>query len=169
MRLESVKAVVEALNEAHVRYLVVDGLAVIAHGYLRFTKDVDVVISLLPDNVKKTFDALGRLGYRPNVPITAEQFGLAENRKRWIEEKNMKVLALWSEAHPETPLDIFVVEPFDFDKEYEAALLKPLSKGIEIRVVSLRTLIAMKEDVGRGEDLIDVRNLRMKLDDDEAK
>jgi len=169
MRLESVKAVVEALNEAHVRYLVVGGLAVIAHGYMRFTKDIDVVISLLPDNVKKTFDALGRLGYRPNVPITAEQFGIAGNRKRWIEEKNMKVLALWSEAHPETPLDIFVVEPFDFDKEYEAALLKPLSKGIEIRVVSLRTLIAMKEDVGRGEDLIDVRNLRMKLDDDEAK
>jgi len=45
-----------------------------AHGYLRFTKDVDVVIQLIPDNVTRAFAALGTLGYRPAAPVTAEQF-----------------------------------------------------------------------------------------------
>ena len=80
MKLESVSAIVEALNGAKVRYLVVGGLAVVAHGYLRFTNDVDLVIQLEPDNIRRTFEALSRLGYRPGVPITAEQFADAGNR-----------------------------------------------------------------------------------------
>jgi hypothetical protein len=55
-----------------VRYLVAGGLAVAAHGYLRFTKEVDIVIRLIPDNIDRTFAALSSLGYRPSVPITKE-------------------------------------------------------------------------------------------------
>lgn len=33
------------------KYLVAGGLAVNAHGYLRFTKDVDFVVQLVPDNI----------------------------------------------------------------------------------------------------------------------
>ena len=36
------------------RYLVAGGLAVNAHGFLRFTKDVDLVIELVPDNIVRT-------------------------------------------------------------------------------------------------------------------
>jgi hypothetical protein len=49
-----------------------------AHGYLRFTKDVDVVIQLIPDNIERTFTALASLGYRPIVPITMKQFSNSE-------------------------------------------------------------------------------------------
>ena len=48
----------EALEAGGVRYLVAGGLAVGAHGYLRFTKDVDIVIQLIPDNIERTFTAL---------------------------------------------------------------------------------------------------------------
>lgn len=34
--------VLRTLNEHEVRYLVVGGLAVVAHGYVRFTKDLDL-------------------------------------------------------------------------------------------------------------------------------
>lgn len=163
MRLESVEAIVAALNGAKVRYLVVGGLAVIAHGYLRFTKDVDLVIQLLPDNIKRAFEALATLGYRPLVPITGEQFSNAGNRKRWIHEKGMTVLQLWSDAHRETPIDVFVTEPFDFDREYEEALRKSLFGRLEVRVVSISTLIGMKEAAGRPEDKIDLEHLRTRL------
>jgi hypothetical protein len=46
MKLSSFEAIVGALNEAGVRYLVVGGIAVNAHGYLRVTNDVDIVIRL---------------------------------------------------------------------------------------------------------------------------
>ena len=41
MKLTSFEAIVRALNAANVRYLVAGGLAVNAHGYARFTNDVD--------------------------------------------------------------------------------------------------------------------------------
>ena len=37
MQKSSVEAIVCALNEAGVRYLIVGGMAVVAHGYMRFT------------------------------------------------------------------------------------------------------------------------------------
>lgn len=62
MRLASFEAIVQALNSAGVRYLVADELAVNAHGYLRFTKDIDLVLQLVPDNVRRALDALTAIG-----------------------------------------------------------------------------------------------------------
>jgi hypothetical protein len=53
VKLASFEAIVRALNDAGVRHLVAGGLAVNAHGYLRFTKDADFGIQLMPDNVKR--------------------------------------------------------------------------------------------------------------------
>jgi len=167
VKLESVKAIVEALNEAGVRYLVVGGLAVVAHGYLRYTKDVDLVIQLRPDNLRRAFEGLAGLGYRPGIPVTTEQFVDAGNRDRWIREKDMTVFQLWSDNHRETSIDVFVKEPFDFDREYAAAKRKFLFGRIEVPVVSLPTLIDMKVAAGRPEDKIDVAHLRLKADDHE--
>jgi hypothetical protein len=44
MRVTSFEKIVLALNAAKVRFLVAGGLAVNAHGYARFTNDVDLVI-----------------------------------------------------------------------------------------------------------------------------
>lgn len=166
MKLTSFEAIVRALNNAGVRYPIADGLAVNAHGYLRFTNDADVVIQLIPDNVLRTFAALGALGYTPVVPVTAEQFADQTTREGWIRENHMQVLQLWSDRHRETPIDIFVYEPFPFEDEYAKALIKPLYGTIDVRFVSIPTLIAMKEAAGREQDRIDIEHLRMRLEDD---
>jgi len=163
MKLTSLEAIVEVLHGASVRYLVVGGLAVNAHGYLRFTKDVDIVIQLVPDNIARALGALATLGYRPLVPITAEQFAELGNRERWMREKNMQVLQLWSDLHRETPIDVFVYEPFPFDQEYARAMVKPLSEEREVRFVTIQTLIDMKLLADRAQDRIDIENLRMRL------
>jgi len=169
MKLASFEAVVRVLNEAGVRYLVAGGLAVNAHGYLRFTKDVDFVIQLMPDNIKRTFAALETLGYKPLAPVTAEQFADRTTREGWIRDKGMQVLQLWSDSHRETPIDIFVHEPFSFDEEYANALIKPLYGSMEVRFVTIPTLIEMKEAAGREQDRIDIEHLRMRLEDDAKK
>ncbi len=169
MKLASFEAIVAALNDAGARYLVAGGLAVNAHGYLRFTKDVDLVLRLIPGNIRSAFDALAGLGYRPNVPVSTAQFANAEQRQRWIRDKGMQVLQLWSDAHRETPIDIFVEEPFPFDEEYDRALVKPLYGRLEVRFVSLPTLIRLKESAGRLQDQIDIEQLRMVLEDDEPE
>jgi hypothetical protein len=166
MKLASIEAIFRALNETSVRYLVAGGLAVNAHGYLRFTKDADFVIQLIPDNIKRAFAALETLGYKPLVPITADQFADRSTREGWIRDKGMQVLQLWSDRHRETPIDIFVHEPFPFDEEFSNALVKPLYGSIEVRFVSIPTLIRMKEAAGREQDRIDIAHLRMRLEDD---
>lgn len=165
MKLASFEALVAALEAAGVRYLVAGGLAVNAYGYLRFTKDVDLVVQLVPETIEAAFRALATLGYRPMAPITATQFANPTVRAGWIRDKGMQVLQFWSEQHRETPVDVFVTEPFPFDDEYRIALVKPLHGKIPVRFVSIPTLIRMKEAAGRPQDRIDIEHLRMRLED----
>ncbi len=163
MKAGSFDSLVHALEQAGVRYLVAGGLAVNAHGYLRFTRDVDIVLQLGQDNILSAFGALERIGYRPLVPVSAVDFADEVKRGGWIRDKGMTVLNFWSERHRETPVDVFVTEPFDFDREYSRALVKPLG-DVAVRFVSIPTLIQMKQIAGRPQDQIDIEYLR-KLSD----
>lgn len=160
MRLSSFEAIVKALNDAGARYIVVGGLAVNAHGYQRLTHDVDFVIQLQPENIRAAFSALEPLGYRPTVPVTGEQFADADQRQSWIKDKGMRVLNLYSDQHRDTPLDLFVSEPFDFEREYEQAMRAEITPGLEARFANIPALIKMKEEAGRERDHDDIQHLR---------
>ena len=166
MKLTSFEALATALEDGSVRYLVAGGLAVGAHGYLRFTQGVDIVIQLIPDNIERTFTALASPGYKPIVPITKQQFSNSELRQSWIRDKGMQVLQFWSDAHRETSVDVFVTEPFVFDEENVQALVTPLREDLLIRFVSLPTLIRMKEEADRPQDRADIERLRARKDND---
>ncbi|WP_234981636.1 hypothetical protein [Fontimonas thermophila] len=157
----------KVLNEAGVRYLVAGGLAVNAHGYIRFTADIDLVIALDANNIISAFAALALIGYRPAIPVTADQFADTTQRRRWIEEKGMQVLNFFSDRHRETSVDVFVYEPFDFEQEYERALVGEIAPGLPARFVSIPTLIHMKEAAGRPRDLDDIQHLRWMLEEED--
>ena len=165
MNLSSLEAIFSALTAADVSHIVVGGLAVNAHGYGRLTQDVDLVIRLDPPTIRATFEALASLAYAPRVPITAEMFADRRQRERWIEEKGMRVLNFHSDRHRGTPVDLFVCEPFDFDTEYEAALVEEIAPGVPVRIVSLPTLLGLKRAAGRAQDLADIRELSLLHDE----
>jgi hypothetical protein len=158
----SVEAIARALHAAAIRFLVVGGVAVITYGYLRLTKDVDFVVQLERENFLRALKTLATLGYQPRIPATPEQIADPAVREIWIREKNMQVLNLFSDQHRLTPIDIFVQEPFDFDTEYDRALIKEIEVGVPLRFVDIETLLAMKRAAGRPEDLIDVRQLELR-------
>lgn len=164
MKLIAFEAVAKALSDAGVQYLVAGGLAVNAHGYIRFTADIDIVLALNGANIASAFSALATIGYRPNVPITATQFGDPVKRQEWMETKNMQVLNFFSDRHRETSLDVFVYEPFEFKTEYANALKIELLPGLPTRFVSIQTLIQMKESAGRPRDLDDIEHLLLILE-----
>lgn len=62
-------------------------------------------------------------------------------------------------------LDMFVYEPFEFDLEYSGAMLGELFAGLRARIVSIPTLIRMKERANRPRDLDDIQHLRWILED----
>lgn len=159
MKLASLEAIARELNEARVRYLVVGGLAVAAHGYGRVTFDVDLVVQLLPDNLLRALEALERQGYRPLVPVAARDFADPAKREAWIREKGMVVFQLHSDRHIDTRIDLFVSEPFDFDIEFDRALVGDIAPGMLVRFLGIDALLAMKRSAGREKDLEDVRQL----------
>ena len=161
MKLTSLEAIASALRDADVRYLIVGGLAVAAHGHGRVTFDLDLVLQMHPENVRRAMAALDSLGYRPTIPVPATQFADAAIRESWIRDKNMVVFQMHSDKHPETRIDLFVAEPFNFDNEYDSALVGDILPGLPARFVRLETLIQMKETAGREKDREDIRQLRL--------
>ena len=161
MRLSSFEAIVRAFNDANVPFLVVGGLAVNAHGYGRHTWDVDLVVQLQPAVVRAAFQALAALGYRPRVPVTADGFSDPEQRARWVAEKGMAVLNFHSDSHRETPVDLFVIEPFDFEEEYRRAMVVEVASGVPVRILRLEALLELKREAGRPQDLADIAELEL--------
>lgn len=160
MEVRSIEAIVRALNDAQVQYLIVGGLAVNAHGYVRLTRDVDLVLGLEPENARRGLAALLAMGYQLAIPVHLEDFTDPAIREGWRREKNMIVLKLWSDEHQRTPVDIFVYEPFEFGGEARRAGNLEICPGVSAKVVTLKTLLEMKRAAGRPQDLIDIEELQ---------
>lgn len=161
MKLETIEVLFEALNEVNVRYLVAGGLAVVAHGYLRLTADIDLVLDLDQRNLKTAMMVFKSLGYRPRAPVALEDFVDPAKRYTWIREKGLTVFSLWSPDHPATEIDLFVEEPIPFEEAYKASIRLEVAGGIEATVIGLDDLIALKRKAGRTKDLDDIDKLNV--------
>ena len=159
MEIRSIEAIIRALNSERVQYLIVGGLAVNAHGYERTTRDIDLVIGLEPENLKRGLRALLAIGYRFAVPVTLEDVANAQLRETWRQEKNMIVLKLWSDVHHRTPVDVFIYEPFDFSTEYRLARIEEVGPGLPASIIRLEALLSMKRRAARPQDLADIADL----------
>lgn len=166
MEMADVTTILGALNDAEARYLIVGGLAVVAHGYLRYTADVDIVLQLENDNVIRAMDALEAIGYRPLVPVKGLDFANESLRRSWIEEKNMIVFQMRNPDRESTRLDIFVKEPFDFPEQYAAARWEEVA-GVRVPVVQYAELLRLKRAAGRPRDLVDIEQLELIFNPDE--
>jgi hypothetical protein len=158
--------VFEGLNGAGVRYLVVGGVAVVLHGHLRTTHDLDLVIQLGAENVRKALAALKALGFVPRAPVPLESFADPAARSRWVREKNLVVFSLWSRELPGFTLDLFAEEPFDFEVAYARSVRVPLDRT-DATVLALDDLVRLKEKAHRPLDLDDIRALKA-LDSEEG-
>lgn len=163
MERRSIETIVGSLNQAGVRYLIVGGLAVVAHGFVRFTADIDLVLDPDPAAMRRAIEALSALGYRPRAPVPFEEFSDAEKRRTWAREKSLTVFSVFSAQHPATEIDLFVETPFDFERAYGDADRFEVASGVEATFIGRADLIAMKRKAGRPQDLKDVAELESNL------
>ena len=159
MTQTSIEQILRALNEAGVRYLVAGGLAVVAHGYLRFTADLDLIVDLDAKNLVRATAALKSLGYRPRAPVTLEAFCEESNRQTWMREKGMKVFSLHSPEHVATEIDLLVELPLSVDEAMASGVRVEFAPGVVANVLGLEHLLQSKRSAGRPKDLEDIRQL----------
>lgn len=151
------EAIFQALNDRGARYVVVGGLAVVLHGHLRATADVDLIVDLEDSEVKKTLAALEAAGFRPYASVPASEFANPKQRAAWVRDKAMLVFSL----RPETGVpmvDLFLEHPIPFDPLWARSVLTTL-RGVQVRVASIEDLITLKRMAGRPEDLGDIEAL----------
>jgi len=161
MLFQQVRSLVAALNAAEVRYLLVGGLAVIAHGYTRLTQDIDVVLDLDDrQGVATALSALAALGYRPRAPVPLDQFADPVRRREWQTDKDMIVFSLYRDGGDVTELDLFIAAPFPFADAWRDRHLAEVDAGVVAPFVDVARLCAMKEVAGRPKDREDLRVLR---------
>ena len=162
MTLEHLSTTLQALQEAHVRFLIAGGLAVIAYGHTRVTHDLDIVLALEHENTQAAIDTLLQLGFKPRIPVAAHDFCDHSIRQNWIETKNLQVFSMINEPLGGLVIDIFATEPFDFPKEWNQAVRMSLPGfPADLPFISKDTLLQMKRQAGRPIDLDDVKHLEM--------
>ena len=159
MERRSVEAVVRALNEAGARYLIAGGLAVVAHGFVRLTADIDMVLDPEPAALRRAIGALSALGYRPRAPVEFAEFADEARRKEWARDKGLTVFSVFSGEHKATEIDLFVETPFDFERVFARARRIEVAPGVEATFVGLADLFDMKRKAGRPQDLEDIEAL----------
>jgi hypothetical protein len=152
-----IQGIFEALDRGDVDFLVIGGVAVGFHGFVRGTKDVDIVPSPDIENLERLAEVLSGLEAQvdgagdfqseelPN-PLAAEALALGGNWvlntclgrfdvMQWIGDD-----ALWEKLSP-TAVEAKV-------------------GGSMVKFASYENLVSLKEHAGRPQDLIDLQRLR---------
>ncbi|MBF0349401.1 MAG: hypothetical protein HQM11_00125 [SAR324 cluster bacterium] len=153
------ETVFEKFAKNNLRYVVIGGIAVNFHGFSRATSDLDILMVLSDEEIRKFISIVTELAYSPRQHIALSDLLNPEKRREWIEEKNMKVFSLIRHNNPMETIDLMIHCPLEFESIYERRLLMPF-RQIEIPVASIPDLIELKKWAGRERDLIDIKALK---------
>jgi len=153
------ESIIAALESANVRYVIAGGFAVNLHGFLRFTKDLDLILDLAPDNATRAMDVIASCGLQPRVPVPLKEFADLAKRTDWFENRKMLVFQVWHPEDPTCTVDLFIRNPIDFDSLWSRSNRANLG-STPCRFAGIDDLIAMKADAARPQDLRDIEELR---------
>jgi len=143
------------LAEKKVRYAVAGGVALVLHGVVRLTVDLDLIVEMSSENLLRFIGVMNELGYKPRVPVSVEDFTDPIKRKQWIEEKGMKVFTFYNPKRQINQVDVFINEPIKFDI-IENGIVWFNTRDIAIPVVSRIHLKMLKQAAGRPQDIADI-------------
>jgi hypothetical protein len=143
------------LNKAKVKYLVAGGVAVILHGLPRITGDLDILLYLDKENLKRLDKAISKWGYVERIPVSLLSLGDHKLVRKWFKEKNLQAFTLSLLGKLPLQIDIIIEESLKFDK-FEINKVEKKDGKLMIPVVSIDDLIRMKKKAGRAKDLIDL-------------
>jgi len=141
---DDVKTVASYLNDAGVDYALVGAYAIAAHGYVRFSDDVDVLVDPSPDNARRWIKALEKLPDAASKELVGEEdifarqgpFAVRINDEFTVDVMPAACGHSWDELR-------------HFAEEIEV-------DAVRIRVLSLEGLLLTKEGV-REKDRADRR------------
>jgi len=151
-----IQNVIQALEKYRIKYALVGGYAVALHGAIRGTVDIDIVIALTKASLEGAETALAGIGLQSRLPVTAAD--VYRFRTEYIENRN---LAAWSFINPDNPIEIVDILITEDVNDLKSVTRQAF--GMNIRVVAIPDLIALKKKSSRPQDIEDIRVLEQLL------
>jgi len=144
---------VHVLSDAGVEFVLVGGLAVVAHGYVRTTADLDLCYARSPANLKRIVSALSpakpRLrGAPPGLPFFFDETTLRNGLNFTLESDYGEIDLLGELAGLGGYGDISL----------EAQTIRLYER--DVLILSLDQLLRSKAAAGRAKDLVDIEALK---------
>lgn len=141
--------ILSSLADNGVQYVAVGATALIAHGVIRATLDVDIVPDPAPDNLERLASAIHALHGAPRG-----EPGTLVTSQLLAREANMRF------DTQAGPLDVLGAAQYRrmFADLHERSIQTEVD-GVPIRVVSRNDLIRLKAGSGRDRDLLDIGDL----------
>ena len=135
---------VELFLEHNVRFLIVGGYALAAHGLPRATGDLDAWVWINPENAQNIMRALNAFGFQ-NLLLTESDFS-----------KENSIIQL---GYPPFRIDILTsIDGVAFDQAWEKKVVVELN-GMNVPFIGREDLITNKKAAGRPQDIADVSRL----------
>ena len=141
-----------------VKYVIVGGIAVNLLGFLRSTADMDILVEMSNDNLKKVVGILKAKGYHVKQPVDPMEIANEKLRHDWIHNKHMKAFNFYKEDELKE-VDIIIESPVSYE-EVKKDTLKFKIEDTMLPVISIDNLIKMKKNTGRNVDKFDIEELR---------
>ncbi|MFA6316974.1 MAG: hypothetical protein WC943_06110 [Elusimicrobiota bacterium] len=136
-------ALVAALNQNKVEFVIVGAHAVAFHGYVRGTKDLDILIRSTPENIPRVLSALKDFGFG--------SLGLKES-----DFTGDHVIQL---GNPPNRVDFLSgISGVETEKAWKTRV-KGTYQGLPADFISRECLLKNKRAADRGQDRLDVQKL----------
>src|SRR3712207_5504223 len=138
----SPSALLTRLVDGGVDFVVIGGIAVVAHGHIRTTRDLDITYDTQPENL----DALGRV----LVEIDARLRGVAEVVPFVPDGRSLRTASLLTLETSDGALDLLAGPPGAPPYEQLKARAELIElDGREVAIAGIEDLVAMKRAAGR--------------------
>ncbi len=151
--------ITDAFARHKLKYAIVGGYAMALHGLVRATMDVDFVLNLTLSDFELAEKVLREIGMQSRLPIRAPD--VIKMRKEYIEARNLVAWSFVDYKDPTRQVDILIkLGLADIETE------KISVGGRKLVVATLKEILKMKIEAGRPQDLVDVKNIRDRLNEE---
>ena len=156
-----VPAILMTLIRRAVSFIVIGGVAVAHHGYVRATRDIDIVPGPSEENLDRLWNALAEMEARPLSlgDLRPEELPVPFTREGLLELGNWDLATIYGRIDILQNIVGKVETPEDYEQLAQAADEAHFDFGT-VLFASFEDLIDFKNIAGRDQDLTDIRALR---------
>ncbi|MFH1664766.1 MAG: DUF6036 family nucleotidyltransferase [Candidatus Omnitrophota bacterium] len=152
--------ILKEFQKQKVKYVLVGGIAFNLLGGYRNTLDMDLLVEMTDENLKKIAAILKKNGYKVKQPVDPAMIADKKIREDWVRNRNMKAVNFYKGEKTYEEVDIIIDSPVDFRDAYKNSRRVKAGR-LTLFVISPDDLIKMKKAAGREKDLFDIKQLKI--------